>query len=386
MPAQARTRFRSLDHWRGLACLLVIVYHATLVHMSSATAASTGLAHTLLAVTHTLNLGVALFFVISGYCISAAADNARRRQHSVRWYFIRRFRRIYPPFWIVVVCSVALFFVFDYGWSRPLLSSPPWAQLRPWWYSPSQWFGNLTLTETWRHYVFGSARAHFPGQAWTLCYEEQFYFVTGLLLACCATRFFAGAALVSAATIAAMIVSRVSGVSIDGFFFDGSWLLFAAGVLAYYQINHAGRAGARVAQAVLVLAVPVSMIYSPMGGSVPALALAAALPLLHPLDARIASTPLLRPLELCGQMCYSLYLVHQIPVKAVSTALREAGVTSPWATLTITVPLCILVSVALGWLFHIAVERRFLNPSSSTEAAGRQMRGVESKVASLAGA
>src|ERR1043166_3392561 len=189
-------RFESLDHWRGVACLFVVIYHSTIVYLSTtASAAAPGWIGAALEWTHHLNVGVALFFVISGYCIAAAADSARRRNSGIGQYFVRRFRRIYPPFWIVVVLSVATFFVLDYGWSAPLLSDPPWAQYRPWWYSPSQWIGNLTLTETWRHHVFGDLRGHFPGQAWTLCYEEQFYFVTGMLLLCARRRFFLGVAL-----------------------------------------------------------------------------------------------------------------------------------------------------------------------------------------------
>ena len=380
-------RFRSLDHWRGVACLLVIVYHATLVHVSSAPEQSTGgVAQALLGITHTLNLGVALFFVISGYCITAAADNARRRQHSVRWYFMRRFRRIYPPFWIVVACSIAMFFLFDYGWRHPLLSRAPWAQLRPWWYSPSQWFGNLTLTETWRPYVFGIGRAHFPGQAWTLCYEEQFYLVTGLLLAFCARRFFAGAALVSAATIAVGIASRSAGVPVVGFFFDGSWLLFAAGVLVYYHINYATAMQARLAQAALLLAIPLGVWLSPIPGSIIGFAFAAALPMMHAVDDRLSTAVALKPLKYCGDMCYSLYLIHQIPVKAVSTALRDAGIVSPWATLLVTVPASLIVSLVLGWTFHVAVERRFLNSSASRADVSRVDSNPEPTIASLAGA
>jgi peptidoglycan/LPS O-acetylase OafA/YrhL len=64
---------------------------------------------------------------------------------------------------------------------------------RPWWYSGWQWLGNLTLTESWRWHAIGDQRAHFPAQAWTLCYEEQFYAVVGLLLAISRRRFFSGA-------------------------------------------------------------------------------------------------------------------------------------------------------------------------------------------------
>ncbi|MBS1819481.1 MAG: acyltransferase [Acidobacteria bacterium] len=248
----------------------------------------------------------------------------------------------------------------------PLLSSAPFEQLRPWWYSPSQWVGNLTLTETWRHYFFGSPRVHFPGQAWTLCYEEQFYFVTGLLLLTLRKRFFAGVAAVSAITLVIATTCAWIGVSVDGFFFDGAWLMFAAGVAVYYRLHHASTSGARAIDMLLVTAVlasslsPYRLHCSPFG-----FAFAAGLPWRYRFD-RLSSASLLRPVLSCGRMCYSLYLVHQIPVKGLTMALYLAGFTSATATLFLAVPLSIGLSVALGWVFFELVERRFLNTPATT--------------------
>ena len=54
-------------------------------------AEETGILGMLITFSHRLNAGVAMFFVISGYCITAAADSARRQQYSVGQYFARRF-------------------------------------------------------------------------------------------------------------------------------------------------------------------------------------------------------------------------------------------------------------------------------------------------------
>ncbi len=360
-------RFESLDHWRGLACLLVVIYHSTIIYLATAPPAASGWAHAAAEFTHHFNVGVALFFVISGYCIAAAADNARRKNSSTGQYFVRRFRRIYPPYWIVVVCSIALFFVFDYGWTHPLLSTEPWAQYRPWWYSPSQWFGNLTLTETWREHLFGGIRGHFPGQAWTLCYEEQFYFVTGMALLFARRRFFEAMALVSIATAGVSYVAAATGAAVGGFFFDGSWLLFAAGVAAFYRIHYARGVAVAVMDAVLWLMVPLALIVRvPIYGAIVGFVFAAALPWLYRFDAPVSSAASLTPLLRCGQMCYSLYLVHQIPVKGVTMLLFRMGVHGAASTLLIATPAAVAVSVALGWTFHVLVERRFLNARTST--------------------
>jgi peptidoglycan/LPS O-acetylase OafA/YrhL len=364
--APARLRYESLDHWRGLACLLVIVYHSTIMYgsLQSPAGASAGhpVAEWLLAQTHTFSVGVALFFVISGYCISAAADTVRRKGYGVQQYFWRRFRRIYPPFWIILVLSVAFFLAVDYWPLSGLLSNRPWAQPRPFWYSPTEWLGNITLTETWRYHVFGSPRAHIPGQAWTLCYEEQFYLVMGLLLACVPRAFFAAVAGITILTLTLVCGQQIVPLPIEGFFFDGSWLLFAVGVAVYYRVNYAVGWRSRAVDLVLLSSVPLSwFIHVPIYGATVGFAFAALLPFFYALDRRIAAAKTLRPLLVCGQMCYSLYLVHQLPVKAVSTGLYALGLSSAWSTVFVTIPACVGVSVMLGWLFHTTVERHFLN-------------------------
>ena len=57
--------------------------------------------------------------------------------------------------------------------------------------------------------------------SWTLCYEEQFYLIAGLLR----RWYFPGVALVTLFVFACPIRP-------PGFFFDGLWLHFAAGVAA----------------------------------------------------------------------------------------------------------------------------------------------------------
>lgn len=78
-----------LDFARGIAALGVFAYHIKpmLDHSSSflAKLASYG------------NLGVPLFFVISGYCVTSAAKNTLRRSESPGSFLKRRFLRIFPP-------------------------------------------------------------------------------------------------------------------------------------------------------------------------------------------------------------------------------------------------------------------------------------------------
>ena len=72
-------RYVTLDHWRGIACLLVVLFHSSGVAFLSMEASGTapqsaGLAGLALSITRIGWIGVPFFFVISGYAISATAD------------------------------------------------------------------------------------------------------------------------------------------------------------------------------------------------------------------------------------------------------------------------------------------------------------------------
>src|SRR5438093_424847 len=60
-------------------------------------------------------------------------------------------------------------------------------------FTAGNWLGNLTATEAWRSSVGGGEIAYLMKNTWTLCYEEQFYAVVGLMLLLAGTRFFAAA-------------------------------------------------------------------------------------------------------------------------------------------------------------------------------------------------
>jgi peptidoglycan/LPS O-acetylase OafA/YrhL len=184
-------RYDSLDAWRGIACLLVVVFHVFYAtwfeagnQSSQAYRSFSGL---LVLLASKFSYGVTLFFVISGYCISATVDASARRQTPIADYFRRRVRRIFPPFWVFIVLTalgIALVHALGDGrlfWEVPAdgvtVLGPPSAL------TAGQWLRNLTLTEIWLARLFGEG-PHFlegTGHAWTLAYEEQFYAVCGLL-------------------------------------------------------------------------------------------------------------------------------------------------------------------------------------------------------------
>jgi peptidoglycan/LPS O-acetylase OafA/YrhL len=330
-------------------------------------------------------IGVPIFFVISGYCISATCDSMRRHTHSVRSYLWRRYWRIFPPFW---ACLALTAVVLSISHNSAVFTEPTHRAfgnaLRPGFpavssLSVSQWIGNVTLSESWRHNFGGNPRLYLLGQAWSLCYEEQFYIVCGFLLFIAPAKFFRNAAYIAAAVGAVAIVSPHNYV--EGFFFDGRWLTFALGILVYWTLNYASEqtasrlkgfgmlvtvtaAGGLVARSIRIYVLSDQFRTELLC----AVMFTTALLYLRPHDGRIMQSTLLRPITWCGAMCYSLYLCHWIVVKPLSTWFWHHGLTSAVATTLVTLPICVLASIAVSRLFYLAVERHFLNKPSGTEA------------------
>jgi peptidoglycan/LPS O-acetylase OafA/YrhL len=380
-------RYLSLDFWRGVACLMIVVFHAsfyvaTPAHLKRVSTSGGTMADWAMAGVTWLWAGVPLFFVISGYCISATADSHRRKNAGVGQYFWRRFRRIYPPFWIFLALTALFVWVVEAKIAPGLLSDDRHGFARPWDIAPLQWLGNLTLTETWRPNVVGPASQLFAGHAWTLCYEEQFYAVVGFILLLWPRRFFHLAAVVSLAVLALemrperlvpalKVVHRYS----TGFFFDGYWLYFAAGIAVYYAINYATRLGQWAVAGGLALMLAWG-VRTHIDSRTVSFGFALLLLALHPLDGGLASAAWARPVSWCGTMCYSLYLVHWPVTKAASHLLLNAGIESPAETLLVTVPISIALSIAAAWPFHLLVERRFLNTPKPQPCHVPQRQGV----------
>jgi peptidoglycan/LPS O-acetylase OafA/YrhL len=380
------SRYESLDLWRGLACLTVVVFHAGYGYaitkaLKDRVFREGGSIPDYIAIAVSgLWMGVPLFFVISGYCIAASADSIRNKPYSAGNFFVRRFRRIYPPLWAFLILAAILVA------SMPSYAIPGPTETfeRPMPYPGelhgTQWFGSISLTETWRYHIFGPGRDYFSGQLWTLCYEEQFYLVATLLILVSKRRFFTGIVLVTFGVFCIAfdwksiggpdwLDFKSSEAKFLGFFFDGLWLSFAAGVGIYYRAVHAGPKAKFAIDATLLAGI-VWMNAAKTGWLRPpdcvdnltvAFPFALLLSFLRKWDADLARAKVLAPFQFCGRMCYSLYLVHAPITILISWNLYRLGVQSSLGTLLITIPLGTSLSLLAGYLFHRYIEKRFLN-------------------------
>lgn len=317
-------------------------------------------------VVNRMSLGVPLFFVISGYCILASAD-AIRRQGATPWTFLaRRARRIYPPYWVAVLWFVAVVATLDafglpwlHNGAHAVRLDPPTALDLP------RWVGNLTLTETWRPHILGPERDVYTGVAWSLCYEEQFYFLCFLVLLFAPRRLAAALAGITAASLALRLGAWWHGrLGLIAGTFPLLWHQFAVGLLVYGRLNAPlTRRGRGAVDAVLVVLLIAGLIARERE-TVTVAAFGLALIGLRPWDDWAGRRTWLNPLRACGRRCYSIYLAHLPVVVVGNLGLYALGVTAFWAKALVMIPLVSAVSVGAGWVFFDLVESRFLNPAA----------------------
>lgn len=156
-------RFPQLDGLRGLAILMVVLYHSTELSYSEVT-----WIRAVLSVPWMGWAGVDLFFVLSGFLITRILLVQRGASNYFRAFYARRALRIFPLYYsllffcLVIVPGLDLFPAVNQLWQ-------PGADREGIWY----WLflGNYQagLQGQFRHLVLGIT--------WSLAIEEQFYLV-----------------------------------------------------------------------------------------------------------------------------------------------------------------------------------------------------------------
>ena len=151
------SRWFGLDALRALAVLMVVVYHLNLAGIFNG-----GF------------LGVDLFFVISGFLITALL--LAEQQHTGRMalvpFFVRRFHRLFPPFAaMVVVCTWLTPHLAPEAYARLIADLPFTFYLSNWWqiYSKQSYFEGIQNPRIFQH-------------LWSLAIEEQYYVVWPFVL------------------------------------------------------------------------------------------------------------------------------------------------------------------------------------------------------------
>jgi peptidoglycan/LPS O-acetylase OafA/YrhL len=348
---------------RGLACLGVLLHHLGVAPIG--------------------HYSVMVFFVISGYCITASAQSCVRRGLSFAAYMARRIHRIYPPYLIAIAFFAITRFI------RPALTNGPVFHA-----SWLDWLQNLTLTQ-WMsvpfHPIVSAAEnpTLFVAAFWSLNYEEQFYLVTGLLMIL-AVRYRIGL-MRSALILGALGLAwnfMIPGGKIYDLFIE-YWAHFALGACLYFVLCEYPRP---LIWCIFMLATTLLGTYCAghswlWGGAADreeALraycelgtisAVTIGLLLARPISAYICNSLVWRPIAAIGTISYSLYLVHQFNLHLVSTV--AARVLPPAAPAAVLVATQVLLHLSIAAFFWYLFERPFLNRTPTTKDTPRALPTV----------
>lgn len=356
-----------IDAWRGLAALAVCIHHVAAVNIGGP--------------------AVIAFFVISGYCVSAAADACIRKGYGLGTFMKRRIRRIYPPY----LLSLAF-------WAATRILKWLSGQGNDLDRSMIDWLQNVTLTQ-WVSLVFNPMpsaaenKTLFVTAYWSLCYEEQFYLLIGLFMLL-AGRFGGNVLSWTVAFLAIGLAWNTCFPTICYGVFIEYWAIFALGALVFYRLCRLRSAGSRfMVDAFLWLllaataymrwfsghdwsnqapgaeageAVAIRVIYEELAV---ASLFALVLVYMRPLNQRISSLKLYRPLAWLGLITFSLYLVHQFNLRlAAGVAGRILGILPaslseawPGAVHAVNIALQLCVHLIIAGVFWFFCERPFLN-------------------------
>ena len=178
-PVGMRVRLEGVEAGRGVAALLVVLYHAALRVEADVPGAAV-----LRGLPHFGHAGVDFFFVLSGFIISFVHRKDVGKPDRLGHYLERRFTRVFPFYWLV------LGFVLLDSWLLHRAQFPGAPEV----------LSNVLL--------WPQAKDQIVGGAWTLVFEIMFYFV--FAIAICSRRLGVAVLCAWAALVAAGLFLNLS--------------------------------------------------------------------------------------------------------------------------------------------------------------------------------
>lgn len=161
-----RTHYAQLDGLRGLAILLVVIYHFGLPHRDFHAPG----AGWILELAQAGWMGVDLFFVLSGFLITGILLETREQPHYLKNFLGRRFLRIWPLYYLNLFLLLILLPAF-------LPSVPTQLQGMQ---EKQSWF--WLYGANWLFAMEGGFGTTSGGYFWSLAVEEQFYLLWPLVV------------------------------------------------------------------------------------------------------------------------------------------------------------------------------------------------------------
>ncbi|HUJ49698.1 MAG TPA: acyltransferase [Bryobacteraceae bacterium] len=326
----------------------------------------------LFAVTQILNIGVPLFFVISGFILSmpfAMAHSHAGRTVSLGKYFLRRVTRLEPPY----VLSLLVLFALKVATGRGLAA---------------QLFPNLLASLVYVHNLVFGVPSAINIVAWSLEIEIQFYILAPLLTLIFVIRRPAlrRLALLALLFIATGISTRFPPGHHDSILGYGQYFLAGFLLTEFYLSGGSRRrkdwrwdiVSAVGWSALIVLLVRGSGL---AGWILPCLVLILYIAAFHGKLVNWFVTNLW--ITTIGGMCYTIYLLHNYTVAALGNLTEGLTLGQPFA-LRLAVQLLLMTPALLviSGLYFRLVERPCMRPHWPRELWGYVTGRVASRAAS----
>lgn len=325
-----------LDGIRGIAILLVLLYHSAPVVGIRPSALGP-----LLPVVRMGWAGVDIFFALSGFLITTLLLREEQRfgRFSLKRFYARRALRILPPFYFCLLLFFGVFGRFDLftsvGLPRVLGEVSPWTPV-----AVASFLTNYAIAY-WEPVSLGGAIHIF----WSLCVEEHFYLAWPLALTLLRSpRSRLGVAVLLCIAVCALrlvattlrldapgVVHIVTHYRLDSILWGAVVALLRPRLAEYPWGRRALLAAAWAATLALVATGSLSSSPTPLGHSLglSLLALASGLSVLEVVEAG-ARSPVVRILELAplaavGRVSYEMYLLHSPALDLGRTLLLRGG-------------------------------------------------------------
>jgi peptidoglycan/LPS O-acetylase OafA/YrhL len=357
-----------IDGLRFVAIFSVFIYHLAgdiLRHSPSAYSQALQ-SNWLFSVTQILNLGVPLFFVISGFILGmpfASAHRNHKQAVPLKKYFWRRVTRLEPPY----ILSLLLFFVLKVVAARG---------------SASELFPHLLASVFYVHNLTFGEPSVINFVAWSLEIEIQFYLLAPALAMLFAIRQASTRrGLLIAGVLLTTLVSRLvaqNGALQHSILGYGQYFLAGFLFVEFYLSGGGRRSNSWLCDAVSLAGWLALLALAVRGGAIaewlqPWLILALYIAAFH----SVAVSRFIRNawIATIGGMCYTIYLLHNYIVAALGMLTERFFPGSPFAVrLLIQFVLMTPVVLIVSALYFRWIERPCMRPGwpgQLTEALSR---------------
>jgi peptidoglycan/LPS O-acetylase OafA/YrhL len=352
-----------LDGLRGIAVILVVLFHHRLMAESEA---QHSIIYAALAPFRFGYSGVHLFLVLSGFCLthSLLRRMGAGRQPSLRTYLTDRWKRIAPPYYAAVLIYLASSAIAP----ATMHKATPISQVS---------VRQLLVHSSFVHGFWADTIEAINSPFWSLSLEFQFYLLLPLLFTLAEKygyrRMIVGVAALSVAwrTLVGVVCPQELHM-INGVFL-GRWSEFALGmgIAAWYN----GPERRPLKRQTTPRCLTISLAF--LGGAVVLSALgrhtsvdflfgigyaSLLISVLLSVDqsGHLGRLIKARPFVRLGVISYSVYLTHSLVLDWTTWGYRRFVPETDVLTDLASLPAMLMLVLAAGYVFHCAIERHFL--------------------------